>query len=73
MFKLIRRSWEFATLVVGAYAVYKQLKLFKEMKDEVYESLTEEERASLEKLKQSLPVTLPTIEIPDIETIKAKI
>jgi len=59
--KALKSIWESFGWVVGAYAVYNQLKTMKDMKNEIYENLSVEQKAQWDsitnKAQQVLPMT----------------
>ena len=74
MARLLKRAWEFTSLALGAFAMYRQIQMLQEYRKETYAKLTPQEREVMKKYysKIQTPLIQP-VEASDLEKLKAQI
>lgn len=77
MYKTLKKFWDTFGMVIGIYTVYRQIKMADELRQDMYSSLSPEDKAVLDKYYSQLPVTMPSVSTPqaqtDVDKLKAGI
>jgi len=73
--KTLKTMWEYFGYILTIYAIYRQINLANELRQEVYENLPLKQKAQLDALKSTIitPTMTASGDAPDLLKIKANV